>query len=419
MLRNSRRNFVKGMGSLLASVAVTPTSAFRSPVLPSKETAAYNEAYWKMVKDHFSIKPGYVMMNAANLCPSPYQVYDAVSQLDLALERDVSFQHRQLFSKLESEVIQTMSEYLNAGQEELAITRNTSESNNTIVNGLDLGPDDEVLLWEQNHPTNLHAWQQRGRRMGFSVKVISLPALPESAEEIVDAFAAAASDKTKLIAFSHISNVSGLRLPAAEICAFARSREIMSLVDGAQSFGCMQIDLKKIGCDFYTGSAHKWLMGPKETGVLYVRKPLISKLWPNMIAAGYEGKADDDIQRLVSLGQRHNASLAGLEAILHFHNQIGQEAVEARTLSLTKALRERLKKRLNQVKWITPEADDFRAGVLIFELPGKDGRQIFQQLYDQYQVACAPTGGIRLSPHIYNTMEDVDHVVEALTSIAT
>jgi selenocysteine lyase/cysteine desulfurase len=406
------------MGTLLATATVKPIAPFTTPDLPAKASAAYNEAYWQLVKDHFSIRPGYVMMNAANLCPSPYQVYDAVSQLDHALERDVSFQHRQVFAELESEVIQALSEYLNAEQEALAITRNTSESNNTIVNGLDLGPGDEVLLWEQNHPTNLHAWEQRARRMGFSVKVIALPANPSSAEQVVDAFADAVSDNTKLLAFSHISNVSGLRLPAAEICAFARSRNIMSLVDGAQSFGFMDIDLRTMACDFYTGSAHKWLMGPKETGVLYVRKPLISKLWPNMVAAGYEGKADDDISRLVSLGQRHNASLAGLKAVLHFHKQIGKEAVEARTMHLTKALREQLTDKLDEVEWITPEADEFRAGVLIFKLPGLNERQIFSQLYDQYQIACAPTGGLRLSPHIYNSMEDVAHVVDALAKLS-
>lgn len=418
MISDSRRNFVKGIGSLFASVAVAPTTAFSKISLPDKQIAQYDEAYWKMVKDQFTVKPGFIMMNAANLCPSPYQVYDAVNQLNHALERDVSFQHRSVFSALEDEVTLALADYLHVNQNEIAITRNTSESNNTIVNGLDLGIGDEVLLWEQNHPTNLHAWEQRAQRMGFEVKVISLPEVSENTDQIVNTFAEAVSDKTRLIAFSHISNVSGLRLPAAAICEFARSRDIMTLVDGAQSFGCVNVNLHEIGCDFYSGSAHKWLMGPKEIGVLYVRKNHIASLWPNIVAAGYEGIADEDIRRLSSFGQRHNAAMAGFKVILDFHQQIGKEAVEARVLALTQALREKISDKVNKVHWITPAEDAFRAGVLIFKLPELDERQVFAQLYESHHIACAPTGGIRLSPHIYNTMQDVDTVVNALEQLA-
>jgi len=417
MIHNSRRNFVKGIGSLFASVAVSPTTAFSRTTLPDKQLARYDEAYWEMVKDQFTVKPGYVMMNAANLCPSPYQVYDVVSQLDHALEKDVSFQHRSVFNELEDEVTRSLADYLHVDKDEVAITRNTSESNNIVVNGLELGPGDEVLLWEQNHPTNLYAWQRRAHRMGFEVKVISLPAAPETTEQIVDTFAAAVSDKTRLIAFSHISNVSGLRLPAGAICEFARSRNIMTLVDGAQSFGCINVNLREIGCDFYSGSAHKWLMGPKEIGVLYVRKNHIANLWPNIIAAGYEGIPDDNIRRLSSFGQRHNASLAGFKVILDFHQQIGKEAVEARVLALTQALREQISDKVNNVDWITPEQDAFRAGVLIFKLPGQEERKVFTQLYESHHIACAPTGGIRLSPHIYNTLQDIDTVTNALDQL--
>ena len=419
MIQDSRRKFLKGFGALLSTAAISPSLATPPPVLPNFAPSALDENYWQLVREQFAIKKGYVMMNAANLCPCPYQVSEAVGRCNQLLEEDVSFHNRRMFKGLGEEAHQALADFLSVGKDEVIVTRNTSESNNIIVNGLDFENGDEVLLWEQNHPTNQAAWQERGRRMGFSVKVIALPEQPQGPAEILEVFEKEMSSKTRLVAFSHISNVSGMRLPAAEICTLARSKGILSLVDGAQSFGFLNVNLDTIGCDFYTGSAHKWLMGPKETGLLYVRKNLVAELWPNMVAAGYSGIEQDDIRRLASFGQRHEAALAGLISVIDFHNSIGKVAIEARTMALCRALRKKLSERIPDIAWKTPQNEAFSGGVLIFEVPGRDQVKTFQQLYEQYRIACAPTGGIRLSPHIYNTMEDVDQVVQAVAELNT
>ena len=417
MDKANRRNFLKGFGAMITSASL-PNIQLQPPSFPRLSQTIREEAYWNMVKEQFTIKPGYIMMNAANLCPSPYQVSEAINQQNRLLEEDVSFQHRERFSQLETDALQALAEYLSVDAGEVIISRNTSESNNIIVNGLDLGKGDEVLLWEQNHPTNLQAWQERGKRMGFGVKVISLPEQAVSAQELIAPFEAAITKKTRLLAFSHISNVSGIRLPAAEIISLARNRGIMTLLDGAQSFGCMDMNLREIGCDFYTGSAHKWLMGPKETGILYVRSEMIERLWPNMVAVGYEGKDKGDIRRLSTFGQRHEAALAGLISILDFHQKIGKGAVEARMMELANALRLSISAQVPSVEWVSPADDKLSAGVLICRIPGKDGRAMFGSLYKDYRIACAPTGGLRFSPHIYNTLEEVEKVGEALALIS-
>ena len=151
-----------------------------------------------------------------------------------------------------------MAKFIGVSKEEVTITRNTSESNSFVVNGLDLKAGDEVIIWDQNHPTNGIAWENRSKRYGFSVKKVSVPLAPTPSEELLNSFTKAITSKTKLISFSHISNTSGIALPAKAICAVAKEKGILTLVDGAQSFGMMDLDLKELGCDFYTASTHKW-----------------------------------------------------------------------------------------------------------------------------------------------------------------
>ncbi|NNM03507.1 MAG: aminotransferase class V-fold PLP-dependent enzyme, partial [Gemmatimonadetes bacterium] len=240
-----------------------------------------DEAYWARVKGQFSLAPGLILMNAANLCPSPYPVQEAVFARTRDVNRDPSFQNRGKFGPLKEEARAALADYVGASPSEIAITRNTSEGNNSVVNGLDLGPGDEVLLWDQNHPTNNVSWDVRARRWGFEVKRVTTPPGSENPEALVDSFQGAMTARTRVLAFSHVSNSSGVALPAEELCALARSRGILTLVDGAQSFGVYRLDLSGMGCDFFTASSHKWFMGPKEAGLMYVREGTQDRLWPS------------------------------------------------------------------------------------------------------------------------------------------
>ena len=141
---------------------------------------AADEAFWQLVKREFPLRPGLIMMNAANLCPSPYPVIETVSQLTRDIDADASFQNRGKFGELRERARQALAAHVGADPAEIAITRNTSESNNTVVNGLTLGPGDEVVIWNQNHPTNNTSWEVRAERMGFTVKKVATPPSPQS-----------------------------------------------------------------------------------------------------------------------------------------------------------------------------------------------------------------------------------------------
>ncbi len=424
----ARRGFLKSLAAAVAATATTPLIARGQARRPTRNfdlvkslsnLSPQDERYWEQVKRQFTIQPDLIMVNAANLCPSPHFVQERVAQLSEQIAGDVSFQNRGSLSELRNEALLSLARFLGVQVEEVGITRNTSESNNIVVNGLDFGPGDEVLVWEQNHPTNNLAWFQRAKRFGFTVKSISLPAKPERPAELVEAINDAVSSRTRLIAFSHISNVTGLALPAPDICRLARQRNILTLVDGAQSFGFANLDLAGMGCDFYSGSTHKWLMGPMENGVIFARREHHERLWPNIVAAGWSEDHATLDQQVCVLGQRNTPSAPAIVDILEFHTSIGKSAVEDRTRQLNAYLKDQVRHRIPGASQVTPREPELSGGVSIFQFPGYEARDLFQKLYTDHGIACAPTGGLRFSPHIYNTLADMDRVVDALLDLVS
>jgi len=412
-----RRNVVKQLLAGSLSTVLIPTLGQSRPELPLPG-AVGEEAYWELVKQQFAVPANRIMLNAANLCPSPYFIGESVQEAIRGLGKDVSFQYRAQYGESRKKAIESLAAYVGVVTDEVGITRNTSESNNLIVNGLDLKPGDEVILWDQNHPSNSYSWEQRAKRFGFSVKKISVPASPQSPAELVAPFAQAITPKTKVIAFSHISNTSGIALPAKEICQLAKAKNILTLLDGAQSFGMLDLNLKEIGCDFFSGSTHKWLMGPLENGILYINRDRIGQVWPSVISAGWKESSQSVDEKFCVLGQRNDTTLAGLPEIIAFHNSIGKQKIEARTRELASQLKGRIQTKLPQAAFVTPLSDSLSAGVVVVNLPGKKPADVTGALYQQHGIAAAPSGGIRLSPHIYNTLGDIDKVVQALVSIA-
>ncbi|WPP49364.1 aminotransferase class V-fold PLP-dependent enzyme [Catalinimonas niigatensis] len=420
----SKRKFLKQIftGSVASLSIPAWADAYSSSIKEdfyslSTHNNAADERYWEMVKKQFTISDKLLMVNAANLCPSPYFVTEQAMDAHEKLEKDVSFQYRSVFASEREQALKLLAEFVGVNTEEIGITRNTTESNNIIVHGLDLKKGDEVLLWDQNHPTNGIAWEQQAKRYGFSVKTISLPLSPTSTDQLIGPFTEAITSKTRLISFSHISNSSGIALPAKEICALAKAKNILSMVDGAQSLGMMNLDLKDMGCDFYTSSTHKWLMGPLENGILYVKKEQLDRVWPAIIGAGWNSESNTVDEKLCMLGQRNEPSASALAAIVNFHHTIGKQQIEERVKALNTYLKQEIKKKIPTATFVTPLAPALSGGVTIMNLPAREPRAVFQTLYEAHGIACAPTGGLRFSPHIYNTLADIDRIVEALTTI--
>ena len=425
MTTHDRREFlglIVGGAAVAASPLTGPTPFQTATSRLTRLAGALSqddEAYWQLVKHEFPVRPGLAMMNAANLCPSPFAVIDTVVRLTRDVDADASFQNRGKFGALRQAARERLAGHLGADAGEIAITRNTSEGNNTVVHGLILGPGDEVVIWDQNHPTNNVSWDVQAERMGFAVTRVATPTSPTSGDELVEVFAQAMTPRTKVLAFSHVSNVTGVRLPARQLCQLARSRGILTLVDGAQTFGAIRVNVRDMGCDFYTGSSHKWFVGPKEAGVLYVRGDQIADLWANDVGVGWQGAVRNGAQKFENLGQRDDACVAAMGTAQEFHATIGLDRIDARVRALATALMEGLRERIPGVAFATPWNPDLRAGVVIFAPPGSDTGELYSRLYTEYNIAGArQAGGMRLSPHLYNTMEEVERAVEAVATIA-
>ena len=425
----SRRHFLKRFAGGVAGAGLLPMVGFSGNRKPLDVLARHvsrfapgqvgDEDFWRMVKDQFPLRPGLILMNAANLCPSPYPVAETVFHFTRDVDADASFQNRGKFNELHEAALEALARYMGADADEVVITRNTSEGNNLVIAGLDLTAGDEVVLWDQNHPSNNVAWDVRAQRRGFTVKRVATPAAPQSPDDLIAPFAEAMTANTRVVSFSHVSNVSGVGLSARTLCTMARERGIFTLIDGAQTFGVHQVNLHEIGCDFYTGSAHKWFLGPKEGGLLYVRRESVDELWPSVVGVGWERASEQGARKFGTMGQRDDAMLAAVGKTVAFLETIGNARIEARVRALAAALKTRVREQLPQAEFVTPLDPELSGGVVIFNLPEVDFQAAFASLYEEHHLGCAVMGGnLRLCPHIYNTMDEVERVVEVVKGLA-
>lgn len=404
----SRRTFLSG--------AIPAAVSMKFPALLNAAVDA--EGYWTLVRSHFPFSEQRVPMNAANLCPSPRGVSDRAAELTRDMDYDCSARNRAKFAGLVEESRSRIAAQLGVSADEIALVRNTSEANNAINNGLPLKAGDEVVIWDQNHPTNNVAWDVRAARYGIVVKRVSTPISPRSASDLVEAFERALTPRTRVLSITHVSNVSGIRLPAKELCAMGHSHGLYVHVDGAQTWGAFNVNLRDLGCDSYSSSAHKWFLGPREVGLLFVRKERITEIWPNTVAPGWGEHATPDVigaRKFESLGQRDDAKLAALKTAADFHAAIGVQKVEARVVELATALKTRL--RSLDLPLATPMDPALSGGVVIVRAASAKGHEAYEMLDSKFGIAGAPTGGLRLCPHIYNTMAHVERAVDGMKSM--
>lgn len=370
---------------------------------------------WQTVREQFLMPPDVSVLNAANLCPSPRPVLDAVFDSTSRLDTKPVPSFRSEIGSAKELTRALLADFLRVTPEEILITRNTSEANNWVSNGLDLEPGDEVLIFSDNHPSNNQAWKAKGERFGYTVREVAHVDPHPGPEHYLEAFERAITPRTRVMAFMQHANTSGDVFPARELCALAREHGIMSLVDGAQSFGLMDVDLSDWQPDFFSGSAHKWPCGPKETGVLYVNRRMHDRFWPSIYSA-YTGRTG--LSRThEGMGQRDTPALRAFGTQIEFLSSIGQAEIEARSRALATMLFEELGKIDGVHMWTSEHAD--RRGAVVTFRPGElDPRRVLAALEDDGIVAAARGGpdrpGIRFSPHFYNMEVDIERGVEAI-----
>lgn len=378
--------------------------------------AGSGEAFWKSVREQFVMPPDLAVLNAANLCPASRPVLEALKRESDFVDRDPSGQNRARLTGEKEKLRTTLATFLRVTPEEIVITRNTSEANNMVSSGVDLRPGDEVIVFHDNHPSNLTAWHEKAKRFGFTVVEIPQVNPHPGMEHYIDAYKKAITPKTKMITFTHLTSTVGDLFPARELCALAREHGVMSLVDGAQSFGLFDVNLADMSPDFYSGSSHKWICGARESGVLYVNTRAQKNIWP-VIYSAYPGAVG--ISKTVeSFGQRDEATMIAFREALEFQMKVGRPAIEKRSRDLANQLIKGLS-RIPDVKVWTSPNPALNAAVVSF-LPGSLNQQkLGQALYENDKIGTAgrggqDRGGLRASPHFFNSPEEIDRLVSAV-----
>lgn len=413
----TRREFARlfALGGSAALLHHPALAALSRPSPPRATTLQVRPPDWEAVREQFLLPRELSVLNAANLCPSPRPVLETVYRHTERLDREPVPTFRDEMHGVKEVTRQRLATHLRATPDEILITRNTSEANNWVSNGLDLGPGDEVLIFSDNHPSNNQAWKAKGERFGYEVVEVAQVNPHPGADYYLEAFQRTITPRTRVLAFTHLTNTAGDLFPARELCSMARERGVMTLVDGAQSFGLLDVDLSDIQPDFFTGSAHKWPCGPEETGVLFVNRRVQERFWPSVYSA-YAGRTG--LSRThEGMGQRDEPSIAAFGEEIAFLDGIGQAAIEARSRELADALVEGLRA-IDGIRLWTSTDPALRVAVVTFQPAELEPRKVIDAL-EADGIVAAPRGGddrpgIRFSPHFYNSFEDVERGVAAI-----
>jgi selenocysteine lyase/cysteine desulfurase len=403
------------VGSLLTRIhAATKTVAHLTP-----EQAAMDEDFWFEIQQAFTVTRGMINLNNGGVSPSPRIVTEALVRYIWQQEDATAYTMWQLLEP-QSETIRTgLAELFGCDREEIAITRNASESLEILLLGLDLKSGDEILTTTQDYGRMLTTIRQREQREGIKLNLIKIPIPPKNIHEITGAFERAITPRTRLIQIAHQINITGQITPVKAVCEMARARGVETIVDGAHSFAQFYFKQADLNCDYFGTSLHKWLYAPKGTGLLFVKRNKISKVWPLFAA---EQKQANDIRKFEEIGT-HSAApkLAIGEAIL-FHNGIGGKRKEARLRYLSRYWMDRLKDS-PKVRFNTSLDPQQMCAIANVQIEGLDSAKIGSHLFSQHRIITTPIAheefqGLRITPNLYTTLKELDRFCEVMTTIA-
>ncbi|HKP36494.1 MAG TPA: aminotransferase class V-fold PLP-dependent enzyme, partial [Pyrinomonadaceae bacterium] len=403
------------IGSLLREVnAATRAVAHLTP-----EQAAMNEDYWSTIQNAFSVTRGIINLNNGGVCPSPRIVTEALVRYIWQQEDATAYTMWQILEP-QSETIRTgLGELFGCDREEIAITRGASEGLETLLLGLDLKSGDEVLTTTQDYPRMLTTIRQREQREGIKLNLIRIPIPPKNINEITSAFERAITPRTRLIQIAHQINLTGQITPVKAVCEMARARGVETIIDGAHSFAQFDFKQPDLNCDYFATSLHKWLYAPKGTGLLYIRREKIAKVWPLFPA---ELKQKADIRKFEEIGT-HSAAprLAIGEAIL-FHQGVGGKRKEARLRYLSRYWMDRLKD-IPKVRFNTSFDPAQMCAIANVQIEGIDPVKIGSYLFDKHRIFTTPIiheefQGLRITPNVYTTLPELERFCGVMTKIA-
>ncbi len=424
-----RRRFLssvgKGLGlaalssSAVASLLKDVRAAAKRVAHLSAEEAARDEDFWFDIQQSFSVTRGIVNLNNGGVSPSPRVVTEALVRYLWQQEDATAYTMWQILEP-QSETIRTgLADLMGCDREEVAITRNASDSLEAVLFGLDLKPGDEVLTTTQDYPRMLTTLRQRERRDRIVLKLIKIPVPPKDPSEITAAYEAGFTPRTRLVLVSHMINLTGQITPVRDICELARRRGAETAVDGAHSFAQFQFRRDDLNCDYFGTSLHKWLHAPKGTGMLYVRKDKIKKVWPLFAA---EKAQDEDIRKFEETGTRSAAQRLAIGEALLFHQGVGAARKEARLRMLARHWMNQLKGEPN-VRFNTSFDDRQSCALANVEVEGADPVALCDHLFRGHKIFATPIvhdefRGVRITPSVYTTLKELDRFCEVMSGIA-
>jgi selenocysteine lyase/cysteine desulfurase len=380
----------------------------------SADDVAKDEFYWREIQNSFMLDRTIINLNNGNSCPSPTVVHEAYKRyLDSSNQAPVY--HRGLIERNIEVARRRLAAEFGCDTEEMAITRNSSESLQIAQNGLDLEPGDEVLTTEQDYGRMLTTWDQRARRDKIKIVKINFP-VPTTGEDLYGRLEGAITPRTKVLHFCHITNLTGQIFPVQNICRMARTRGLITIVDGAHAVAHFPFQLRDLEMDYYGTSLHKWLLAPTGTGFLYVRRERIAKTWPLQAAPE---RRDTDIRKFEEIGTSPAATKAAINEALAFHQAIGVERKAARLRYLTLRWANRLKQ--NPRIQIHTGLDQVY-GVACVGIKDIPAAKINAFMWDKYRIVTTPIqrdeyNGIRVTPNIYTPLEEIDTFVTAMEDL--
>jgi selenocysteine lyase/cysteine desulfurase len=417
----NKRTFLKntaiaGLGGMLHFDGIA-RAVKKVAAVPFTELAG-DEDFWASIRKGYRLKPDYINLENGYYNFVPEQVLEKFIEHVREVNYHGSYYMRNFRVKTRLSMAARLAPIAGCSPDELILTRNATESLDLIISGLDWKPGDEAVMAEQDYGSMRSMFNQVSKRYGVINKVVSVPNLPQSDDEIVNLYASAVTDKTKLIMVSHMINITGQILPVRKICDMAHKRGVQVMVDGAHSFAHFKFSIQDLNCDYFGSSLHKWMSVPLGCGILYVKKEHIGKVWP-LLAEGE--KKPDDITRLGHIGTNPVHTDLAIGAAIDFYNILGAERKEARLRYLQNYWASKVRDLPNVI--LNTPADPTRVcGIATVGIRGMKPADMADTLFNKYKVFTAKIDGAgvhgcRITPNVYTSTDDLDVLVKALTEL--
>jgi selenocysteine lyase/cysteine desulfurase len=417
----NKRTFLKstatlGLASLASLDALSNWVNRFSHLTPT--ALSEDETFWAGIRAGYRLKPDYINLENGYYCFLPQETLENYIQHVREVNYQGSYYMRTVQWDNKKLAASKLASLAGCTAEELIITRNTTESLDMIISGMNWQVGDEAVMAEQDYGAMLDMFKQVAKRYGVVNKIISVPNHPSSDEEIVNLYANAITPKTKLLMVCHMVNITGQILPVRKICDMAHSKGVQVLVDGAHAFAHLTFSIPDLHCDYYGASLHKWLSVPLGAGILYVKKESIGKVWPLF---GDEGRKEDDVLRLNHLGTHPVATHLAIANAIEYYQKIGNERKEARLRYLQNYWTSKVRS-MPHIMVNTP-ADPARAcGIANVGVKNMKPAELAKTLFDKYKIWTVPIDyakvhGCRITPNIYTTPQELDSFVKALSEL--